>query len=111
MTKLLLKHLLFTWSQLRLIRVAHIYTNHTQRRLTEAAELADDVGQTDICDTFQLTADVGWDCLATHMPRLNVPCNQRHGRALWVGKPSPEERRLNVSIKNRHQDKALTKGF
>lgn len=52
---------------------------HTELPLTEAAQLADDVGQADIGDTFQLAADVGRDGLATDMPRLYVPRHQRHG--------------------------------
>lgn len=36
-----------------------------RQTLTEASELADDVGQADVGDTFQLTADVGGDSLAT----------------------------------------------
>lgn len=63
--------------------------NHTQQRLTEAAELADDVGQADIGDTFQLTADVGRDGLSTHMPWLYIPRNQRHGGVLCVGGAQP----------------------
>lgn len=37
----------------------------TQSTRTEASELADDVGQADVGDTFQLTADVGGDSLTT----------------------------------------------
>lgn len=74
---------------------------HTQQTLTEAAELADDVGQADIGNTFQLTADVVGDGLATHMPRLYVPCNQRHGEVWWVEGPNPgrEEKGVNLSQK------------
>ena len=63
--------------------------SRTQQTLTEAAELADDVGQADIGHTFQLTADGGGDGLATHVPRLYIPRNQRHGGVLWVGGPNP----------------------
>lgn len=47
-------------------------------KFTEASELADDVGQAGIGDTFQLTADAGRNGVATHMPRLYIPCHQRH---------------------------------
>lgn len=50
--------------------------------LTEAAQLADDVGQADVGDTFQLAADVAGDGLATQVPRLDVPRHQRHGGVL-----------------------------
>ncbi len=68
----------------------HISMTDIMTTLTEAAELADDVGQADIGDTFQLTADVGGDGLATHVPRLYVPRNQRHGGVSWVGGPNPD---------------------
>ena len=61
----------------------------TQQTLTEAAQLADDVGQADIGDTFQLTADVDRDGLAAHMPRLDIPRYQRHGGVLWEVGPNP----------------------
>lgn len=73
--------------------------NHTQQTLTEAAELADDVGQADIGDTFQLTADVGRDGLATQVSRLYIPRNQRHGGVLSIGGPNPEVGRGSGSFK------------
>lgn len=64
-------------------------TRQKQQTLTEASELADDVGQADVGDTFQLAADVGGDGLATQMPRLDVPCDQWHSVILTVGVPNP----------------------
>lgn len=62
---------------------------HTQQILTEAAQLADNVRQADIGDTFQLTTDARRKSLATHVPRLNVPRYQRHGGVPWVRGPNP----------------------
>lgn len=66
------------------------FTPYFKNRLTEAAELADDVCQADIGDTFQLTTDGGRNGLATHMPWLYVPCYQRHDGVWWVVGPNPD---------------------
>lgn len=60
--------------------------------------MADDVGQADIGDTFQLTANVVRDGLATHMPRLYISRNQRHGGVSWIGGPNPEGGREGGSV-------------
>lgn len=46
--------------------------------LTEAAELADDVGQGDIGYTLQLILDVPWQYRVAQVPGLDGTLNQRH---------------------------------
>lgn len=97
---ILTSHTKFEW-----LRYWHL--THTQQTLTQAAELADDVGQADIGDTFQLTADVGRDGLTTHVPRLYVPRNQRHGGVLRVGGAQPwrDQEKMIKRDKNIKKDK------
>lgn len=67
---------------------------NTMKTLTEAAKLTDNICKADIGNTFQLTADIGRDTLATHMPRFNISCYQRHDGVLWAGGPNPEWERI-----------------
>lgn len=46
--------------------------------LTEAAELADDVGQGDVSHTLQLVLDVSWQHCVAQVPGLNGALDQRH---------------------------------
>lgn len=46
--------------------------------LTEAAELADDVGQGDVSHTLQLILDVPWQHCVAQVPGLNGAFYQRH---------------------------------
>lgn len=75
-------------------------TKAQQQTLTEAAKLADNVSQADIGDTFQLTANVGRDGLSTHMSRLDISRDQRHGGVLRGGGPNPtgERERGHASL-------------
>lgn len=50
-------------------------------RLTEAAELSDDVGQGDVSYTLQLILDVPWQHCVAQMPGLNGALHQRHPSA------------------------------
>ena len=76
-------------------------TAQTQQTLTEAAELADDVGQADIGDTFQLAANFRRDGLATQMPRLDIPRHQRHGGVGGWGGPEPWREREERSVETK----------
>lgn len=60
--------------------------------LTEAAELADHICKADVGNAFQLTADIGRDVLATHMPRFDISGNQRHD-GVHCGQGDPTLRR------------------
>lgn len=51
--------------RLRALMTDSVTSGRKGQTLTEASELPDDVGQADVGDTFQLTADVGGDSLAT----------------------------------------------
>lgn len=68
--------------------------------LTEAAELTDNICKADVGNTFQLTADIGRDGLATHVPRFDISCYQGHDGVLWAGGPNPEEERVICIIEN-----------
>lgn len=58
--------------------------------LTEAAELADDVGQGDVSHTFQLVLDVSWQHRVAQVPGLDGALHQRHPSA---EKPLPDRGR------------------
>lgn len=64
-----------------------LYTS-VLRLLTEAAELADDVGQGDVSHTLQLVLDVSWQHRVAQVPGLDGALHQRHPSA---EKPLPEE--------------------
>lgn len=49
--------------------------------LTEAAELANDVGQGDVSHTLQLVLDVSWQHRVAQVPGLNGALHQRHPSA------------------------------
>lgn len=49
--------------------------------LTEAAELADDVGQGDVSHTLQLVLDVSWQHRVAQVPGLDGALHQRHPSA------------------------------
>lgn len=49
--------------------------------LTEAAELAYDVGQGDVSHTFQLILDVPWQHRVAQVPGLDGALHQRHPSA------------------------------
>lgn len=57
-----------------------LYTS-VLRLLTEAAELADDVGQGDVSHTFQLVLDVSWQHRVAQVPGLDGALHQRHPSA------------------------------
>lgn len=54
---------------------------------TEAAELADDVGQGDVSHTLQLVLDVSWQHRVAQVPGLDGALHQRHPSA---EKPLPD---------------------
>lgn len=64
-----------------------LYTS-VLRLLTEAAELADDVGQGDVSHTFQLVFDVSWQHRVAQVPGLDGALHQRHPSA---EKPLPDK--------------------
>lgn len=49
--------------------------------LTEAAELAYDVGQGDVCHTLQLILYIPWQHRVAQVPGLNGALHQRHSSA------------------------------
>lgn len=66
-----------------------LYTS-VLRLLTEAAELADDVGQGDVSHTLQLVLDVSWQHRVAQVPGLDGALHQRHPSA---EKPLPDRGR------------------